>query len=78
METSDKPEIETSDNQEASKGWQNKGLMNFSDQEKQSVFQLFGFELTAPKAIKNPGAVYISFIVGNIILFVLLKSLIAN
>ena len=58
------------------KGWQNRGIMNYSDNEKQTVFRLFGIEMTAPASLKNPGTIYISFIVINILLFTLLKNLV--
>ncbi len=52
-----------------------KGLLNYDDDEKQTLFRIFGVEMTAPKGLKNPRIVYVSFIVINLILVVLLKSL---
>ena len=34
-----------------------------------SVFSLFGIELTAPSSLKNPGIVYLSFILINLVIF---------
>ncbi len=52
------------------------GPFKYKDGEKQSVLKIFGIELTAPSGLKNPGVVYISFIVVNFILFsfLILKS----
>tara|TARA_Y100001970_G_C13802812_1_gene635946 strand:+ start:172 stop:411 length:240 start_codon:yes stop_codon:yes gene_type:complete len=78
MEDQADKKVEKPSNEEKNKGWQNSGLMNYSDKEKQTVFKMFGIELTAPAGLKNPGTIYISFIVVNIIMFVILKSLISN
>ena len=64
--------------QETKKGWQNSGLMNYSSSEKQSVFQLFGIEMTAPAGLKNPGLIYLAFIFINLILFLLLRNFVTN
>ncbi len=48
------------------------------DDEKQTLFRFFGIELTAPKGLKNPRIVYISFILINCILLIILKNLIFN
>ena len=47
-------------------------------QEKQTLFRFFGIELTAPKGLQNPRIVYISFILINVILLIILKNLIFN
>ena len=52
------------------------GLQNEND-DKQVLFRVFGVEMTAPKGLKNPRIVYISFIVVNLILLILLKNLIS-
>lgn len=54
------------------------GLFNYKDGEKQSVLKIFGIELTAPSGLKNPGIVYISFIVVNLIVFLILKGFVAK
>ncbi len=56
----------------------NKGLLNYENDDKQSLFKLFGVEMTAPKGLKNPRLVYISFIVVNFALLFLLRSFLAN
>tara|TARA_Y100001968_G_scaffold316681_1_gene344832 strand:+ start:6645 stop:6863 length:219 start_codon:yes stop_codon:yes gene_type:complete len=61
-------------NQEKNKPWYAKGILNYKDKGSQTVFRFLGIELTAPEGLKNPGTVYISFIVVNIIVFFILKS----
>ena len=56
----------------------NNELSQNSSQEKQTVFKVLGIEVTAPSTLKNPGIVYISFIVINIILFLLFRKLVAG
>ena len=53
-----------------------KGIFNYKDKGTQGVITLFGYELTAPAGLKNPGIVYLSFIVVNFILFLVLRSFI--
>ena len=48
------------------------------DDDKQILFRFFGVEMTAPKGLKNPRIVYISFIVINFILLIALKRLTMN
>tara|TARA_Y100001968_G_scaffold266413_1_gene255915 strand:+ start:15911 stop:16129 length:219 start_codon:yes stop_codon:yes gene_type:complete len=60
------------------KPWYAKGLLNYKNGNDQTVFKIFDIEMTAPASLKNPGLIYISFIVINICIFVLLKSFIAN
>ncbi len=55
-----------------------KSLINYENDDKQSLFKLFGVEMTAPKGLKNPRLVYISFIVINFALLFLLRSFLAN
>ena len=56
----------------------NKGILSYDDKEKQSLFRIFGIEMTAPKELKNPRLVYISFIVLNFILLIIIKNLISR
>ncbi len=55
-----------------------KNVLAYDDDEKQTLFRFFGIELTAPKGLKNPRIVYISFILINFILLIILKNLIFN
>ena len=55
-----------------------KGIFSYKDKGKQSVIEIFGYELTAPSGLKNPGLVYISFIVVNLIIFLVIKSFISK
>ena len=60
------------------KNWLDNSILNYQDKGKQSVFKFLGVELTAPAGLKNPGFVYISFIVVNIFIFFVLKSFVVN
>ena len=51
-----------------------KGIFSYKDKGSQGVITLFGYELTAPAGLKNPGIVYLSFIVVNLFIFLILKS----
>ena len=55
-----------------------KGIVSYSSKGTQSVISLFGFELTAPSGLKNPGIVYIAFIVINLFIFLVLRSFISG
>ena len=55
-----------------------KGIFNYKDKGTQGVITLFGYELTAPAGLKNPGVVYLSFIFVNLLIFLILKSFIAG
>ena len=55
-----------------------KGFLSYSNKGTQGVVSLFGFELTAPAGLKNPGIVYLSFIVVNLFIFLVLRSFIAG
>ena len=55
-----------------------KGIMSYSSKGTQSVISLFGFELTAPSGLKNPGIVYLAFIVINLFIFLVLRSFISG
>ncbi len=54
----------------------NKGLLNYKDDNEQSLFKVFGFQMTAPKGLKNPRIIYISFILINLLIILVLKNLI--
>ena len=55
-----------------------KGIFSYKDKGTQGVITLFGYELTAPAGLKNPGIVYISFIFVNLLIFLILKSFISG
>ena len=55
-----------------------KGILSYSSKGTQSVISLFGFELTAPSGLKNPGIVYLAFIVINLFIFLVLRSFISG
>ena len=65
-------------NDDATKKKSKQSLLNYQNKGSQTVISFLGIELTAPEGLKNPGIVYISFIVGNIFIFFVLKSFIAN
>tara|TARA_Y100001968_G_scaffold99885_1_gene89874 strand:- start:102 stop:368 length:267 start_codon:yes stop_codon:yes gene_type:complete len=54
------------------------GIFNYKDKGTQGVITLFGYELTAPAGLKNPGIVYLSFIFVNLLIFLVLKSFISG
>tara|TARA_Y100001968_G_C18684534_1_gene403979 strand:+ start:26 stop:292 length:267 start_codon:yes stop_codon:yes gene_type:complete len=51
-----------------------KGIFSYKDKGSQGVITLFGYELTAPAGLKNPGIVYLSFIFVNLLIFLILRS----
>ena len=55
-----------------------KGIFSYKDKGTQGVITLFGYELTAPTGLKNPGIVYLSFIFVNLLIFFILKSFISG
>jgi len=55
-----------------------KGIFSYKDKGTQGVMTLFGYELTAPAGLKNPGIVYLSFIFVNLIIFLIIKSFISG
>ena len=61
---------------EQKKPWYQGGLLNYKDKGSQTVITFLGFELTAPAGLKNPGIVYISFILINVTIFFVLRSFI--
>ena len=55
-----------------------KEILANDEKEKQTLFKIFGIEMTAPKGMKNARLVYISFIVVNFILLIFIKNLISR
>ena len=55
-----------------------KGIFSYKDKGSQGFMSLFGYELTAPAGLKNPGIVYLSFIFVNLLIFLILKSFISG
>jgi len=53
-------------------------ILDYDNDDKQTLFRFLGIELTAPKGLKNPRLVYISFIVINFLLIFFLKNLISS
>ena len=54
------------------------GIFSYKDKGTQGVITLFGYELTAPAGLKNPGIVYLAFIVINLFNFLVLRSFISG
>ena len=69
-------ELEVESNKDSQE--ESKGLLSYSSKGTQSVVSFFGFELTAPSGLKNPGLVYIAFIVVNLFIFLVLRSFISG
>ena len=82
QDSTEKNESVASDNNELESNKENKaeskGILSYSSKGTQSVISFFGFELTAPSGLKNPGIVYLSFIFVNLLIFLLLKSFISG
>ena len=81
----DSPETNKSISTEEGKGNSNEekpffaqGIFSYKDKGTQGVITLFGYELTAPAGLKNPGIVYLSFIFVNLLIFLILKSFISG
>tara|TARA_B100000965_G_scaffold380832_1_gene377741 strand:- start:927 stop:1193 length:267 start_codon:yes stop_codon:yes gene_type:complete len=55
-----------------------KGIFSYKDKDSQGVITIFGYELTAPAGLKNPGIVYLSFVFVNLLLFLVLKSFLSG
>ena len=55
-----------------------KGIFSYKNKGTQGVITIFGYELTAPAGLKNPGVVYLSFIFVNLLIFLMLKSFISG
>ena len=78
QDSPEKDESVSNDNTEVESNKENKdeskGLLNYSSKGTQSVISFFGFELTAPSGLKNPGIVYLAFIVINLFIFLVLRN----
>ena len=57
---------------------ESQGLLSYSSKGTQSVISFFGFELTAPSGLKNPGLVYLAFIVINLFIFLVLRNFVSG
>jgi len=71
---SDKNQVDSNDE----KPFFAQGIFSYKDKGTQGVISLFGYELTAPAGLKNPGIVYLSFIFVNLLIFLILKSFISG
>ena len=72
--SSEKNEVDSNDE----KPFYAQGIFSYKDKGTQGVITLFGYELTAPAGLKNPGIVYLSFIFVNLLIFLILKSFISG
>ncbi len=70
----DKNDVDSNDE----KPFYAQGIFSYKDKGTQGVITLFGYELTAPAGLKNPGIVYLSFIFVNLLIFLILKSFISG
>ena len=68
----------TEDDSNEDKPFFAQGIFSYKDKGTQGVITLFGYELTAPAGLKNPGIVYLSFIFVNLLIFLILKSFISG
>ena len=59
---------------DSKKSENSKRVLSYPSKGEQTVLSIFGIELTAPEGLRNPGIVYLSFIVVNLIIFLLLRS----
>ena len=57
---------------------ESQGILSYSSKGTQSVISFFGLELTAPSGLKNPGIVYLAFIVINLFIFLVLRSFVSR
>ena len=73
-DSNDQNEFDSNEN----KSFLSKGIFSYKDTGTQGVITLFGYELTAPAGLKNPGIVYLSFIFVNLLIFIILKSFISG
>ena len=55
-----------------------KSILVYNEDSQQTLFRLLGIEITAPKGLKNPRLVYLSFILINVILLLILKNITFN
>ena len=53
----------------------NQDSLGNEESDKQILFRFFGIEMLAPKGLKNPRIIYISFILINFILLLFVKNL---
>ncbi len=53
-------------------------ILSYDDKEQQTLFRIFGMEMTAPKGLKNPRIIYISFIIVNFIALLVIRNLISR
>ena len=72
--STEKDEVESNEE----KPFYAKGIFSYKDKGTKGVITLFGYELTAPAGLKNPGIVYLSFIFVNLLIFLILKSFISG
>ena len=72
--SSEKNDVDSNDE----KPFYAQGIFSYKDKGTQGVITLFGYELTAPAGLKNPGIVYLSFIFVNLLIFLILKSFISG
>ncbi len=68
-------EVENNSKIDTGENKSEKGILIYDDNEKQTVFKFLGIEMTAPKDLRNPRIIYIAFILINLILIIILKSL---
>ncbi len=71
-------EQENPSSTQGKKPWYQGGLLNYKDKGSQTVISFLGFELTAPASLKQPGIVYIAFIIINLTIFIFLRNLVIN
>ena len=57
---------------------ESQGILSYSSKGTQSVISFFGLELTAPSGLKNPGIVYLAFILINLFIFLVLRSFVSG
>ncbi len=55
-----------------------KDKLSYDNDQKQTVFKIFGIAMMAPIGLKNPRLIYISFIAINFFLLILIRNLITN
>ena len=67
--------IEDENKYKSNKNSSKKTILAYDNDNKQTLFRFFGIELTAPKGLKNPRLVYLSFILINVFLLLILKNL---
>ena len=82
QESPEKDESVSTNNNELESNKENKGeskgILSYSSKGTQSVIRFFGLELTAPSGLKNPGIVYLAFIIINLFIFLVLRSFVSG